>query len=63
VRASLIEEWDEITGTVRMQPMMSLFDSDEQATQLARPHASRSGLKQIYLTDSRKPPQVIATGQ
>ena len=63
VRASLIEEWEEIGGRARMEPMIRLFDSEEQATQWARAHASRRGLKQIYLTDNRKPPQEITAAQ
>jgi hypothetical protein len=30
VRASFIEEWGKISRTVRMEPMMRLFDSEEQ---------------------------------
>ena len=63
VRASLIEEWEEISGTARMEPMVRLFGSEEQALQWGRAHASRRGLKQIYLTDNRKPPQEISTAQ
>ena len=63
VRASLIQEWEEIGGTVRMGPMIRLFDSEEQAIRWARAHASRRGLKQIYLTNNRKPPQEIPAAQ
>jgi hypothetical protein len=63
VRASLIQEWEEISGAVRMAPMIRLFDSDEQATRWARAYASRRGLKQIYLTDNRRPSQEIPTAQ
>lgn len=63
VRASLIEEWEEIHGTTRMEPIIRLFDSEEQATQWARAHASRRGLKQIYLTDNRKPPNEMPAAQ
>ncbi len=55
VRASLIEEWEETRATARMDPMVRVFDSDEQAIQWGRSHANRRGLKQIYLTDNRKP--------
>jgi hypothetical protein len=56
VRASLIEEWDELGRTARMEPMVRLFDAEEQAIAWGRTLASRRGLKQIYLTDNRKPP-------
>jgi hypothetical protein len=54
VRASLVEEWDELGGTAKMEPMVRLFDSDEQAIAWGRSLANRRGLKQIYLTDNRK---------
>jgi hypothetical protein len=58
VRASLVEEWEEFGLTVRMEPLVRLFDSEEQAMAWGRELASRRGLKQIYLTDNRKsPPQ------
>jgi hypothetical protein len=63
VRARLIEEWEEIHGTARMGPMIRLFDTEEQATHWARAHASRRGLKQIYLTDNRKPLQEVPAAQ
>jgi hypothetical protein len=56
VRASLIEEWEELARTARMEPMIRLFDAEEQAIVWGRAFASRRGLKQIYLTDNRKPP-------
>ena len=56
VRASLVEEWEEPGHTARMDPRVRLFDTDEQAIAWGRWHASRHGLKQIYLTDNRKPP-------
>jgi len=56
VRASLIEEWEEPGRTAKMNPRVRLFDSDEQAIGWGRSLASRRGLKQIYLTDNRKPP-------
>ena len=31
VRASLVEEWDEIRGSARMEPRVRLFDTEEQA--------------------------------
>jgi hypothetical protein len=55
VRASLLEEWDEIAGTARMEPRVRLFDSEEQALVWGRSWASRRGLKQLFLTDNRKP--------
>jgi hypothetical protein len=55
VRASLIEECDEIAGTVQMAPRVRLFDTEEQALVWGRLLASRRGLKQLFLTDNRKP--------
>ncbi len=55
VRASLLEEWDEIGGITRMEPMVRHFDSDEQAIIWGRAMARRRGLAQIFLTDNRKP--------
>jgi hypothetical protein len=56
VRASLVEEWEETGGTAKMEPMVRLFDSEEQALAWGRALANRRGLKQLYLTDNRKPP-------
>jgi hypothetical protein len=56
VRASIIEEWEEPGRAAKMEPRIRLFDSDEQAIGWGRALASRRGLKQIYLTDNRKPP-------
>jgi len=56
VRASLIEEWEEPGRTAKMEPMVRLFDTEEQAIVWGRAHASRRRLKQIYLTDNRNPP-------
>ncbi len=56
VRASLIEEWEETGHTAKMEPMVRLFDSEEQALSWGRALANRRGLKQLYLTDNRKPP-------
>jgi hypothetical protein len=56
VRASLIEEWDEVTGAARMAPRVRLFDTEEQALVWGRTLASRRGLKQLFLTDNRKTP-------
>jgi hypothetical protein len=53
VRAGLAEEWEEIGGPVRMEPMVRLFDSDEQAIAWGRAMARRRRLSQIYLTDNR----------
>jgi hypothetical protein len=55
VRASLIEEWEEPGRTAKMDPRVRLFDSEEQAIAWGRSFAGRRGLKQIYLTDNRKP--------
>ena len=55
VRASLLEEWDEVGRTAKMDPRVRIFDSDEQAIGWGRSLASRRGLKQLYLTDNRKP--------
>jgi hypothetical protein len=54
VRASLVEEWDEIRGAARMEPRVRLFDTEEQALLWGRSLASRRGLKQLFLTDNRK---------
>jgi hypothetical protein len=56
VRASLIEEWDEIRSGARMEPRVRLFDTEEQALVWGRTLASRRGLKQLFLTDNRKAP-------
>jgi hypothetical protein len=54
VRASLIEEWDEVTGATKMEPRIRLFDTEEEALAWGRSIASRRGLKQLFLTDNRK---------
>jgi hypothetical protein len=54
VRASLIEEWDELGTAVKMEPMVRHFDADEQAIGWGRSLAQRRGLAQIFLTDNRK---------
>jgi hypothetical protein len=41
----------------KMDPRVRHFDSEEQAITWGRSLASRRGLKQIYLTDNRKPPR------
>jgi hypothetical protein len=56
VRASLIEEWDEITRSGSMEPRVRLFDTEEQALAWGRRLAHRRGLKQLFLTDNRKTP-------
>jgi hypothetical protein len=56
VRASLIEEWEDPGRTAKMDPRVRLFDSEEQAIAWGRSLAGRRGVKQIYLTDNRKPP-------
>jgi hypothetical protein len=53
LRASLVEEWDEIPQAVRMAPMVRLFDSEEQALAWGRALAKRRGLGRLYLTDNR----------
>ena len=55
VRASLIEEWDEIACIAKMEPRVRVFDSEEQALAWGRLQASRRGLKQLFLTDNRNP--------
>jgi len=54
VRASLVEEWDELGGAAKMEPMIRHFDSDAQAFVWGRAWARRRGLAQIFLTDNRK---------
>jgi hypothetical protein len=54
VRASLTEEWDEVSRTTKMEPRVRLFDTEEQALAWGRSLASRCGLKQLFLTDNRK---------
>ena len=54
VRASLVEEWDEIRGSTMMEPRVRLFDTEEQALVWGRSWAHRRGLKQLFLTDNRK---------
>lgn len=54
VRASLVEEWEEISGVARMEPMIRHFDTDEQAVVWARSLARRRGLGQVFLTDNRR---------
>jgi hypothetical protein len=55
VRASLFEEWDELTGPARMAPMIRHFDCADDAIIWGRTMARRRGLAQIFLTDNRKP--------
>ena len=57
VRASLIEEWDEIAVVAKMEPRVRHFDSQEQALVWGRLLASRRGLKQLFLTDNRNQPE------
>ena len=57
VRASLVEEWDEIARGTRMEPRVRLFDREEEALAWGRSLAHRRGLKQLFLTDNRKKPQ------
>jgi hypothetical protein len=55
VRAALVEEWEEIGGAAKMEPMLRHFDSEEQAIAWGRRLAGRRRLRQIYLIDRRKP--------
>jgi hypothetical protein len=55
VRASLVEEWEELVRTTKMEPRVRLFDSEEAALAWGRAMASRRGLKHLFLTDNRKP--------
>ncbi|MGH7060190.1 MAG: hypothetical protein ACREFH_07390 [Stellaceae bacterium] len=54
VTASLVEEWDEIFGAARMEPIVRVFDSDEEALAWGRALARRRGVGRLYLTDNRK---------
>ena len=56
VRASLVEEWDEIARGTRMEPRVRLFDREEEALAWGGLLAHRRGLKQLFLTDNRKKP-------
>ena len=56
VRASLIEEWDDVARDAKMEPRVRLFDSEEQALAWGRLLAHRRGLKRLFLTDNRKKP-------
>ena len=56
VRASLVEEWDEIARGTRMEPRVRLFDREEEALTWGRLLAHRRGLNQLFLTDNRKKP-------
>jgi hypothetical protein len=38
-----------------MEPRVRLFDTEEQALVWGRRWASRRGLRQLFLTDNRKP--------
>jgi hypothetical protein len=62
VRASLIEEWDEVARNARMEPRVRLFDRDEEALAWGRLLAHRRGLKQLFLTDNRKKPPAGGPG-
>jgi hypothetical protein len=54
VRASILEEWDDLGNVAKMEPMVRHFDSDEQAIVWGRALARRRGLGQIFLTDNRR---------
>jgi hypothetical protein len=62
VRASLIEEWDEVARNTRMEPRVRLFDREEEALAWGRLLAHRRGLKQLFLTDNRKKPPAGGPG-
>ena len=62
VRASLVEEWDEIARGTRMEPRVRLFDREEEALAWGRLLAHRRGLKRLFLTDNRKKPPTDAPG-
>jgi hypothetical protein len=55
LRASLVEEWEELGRIARMEPMVRLFDNEEAALAWGRALARRRGLTRLYLTDNRKP--------
>jgi len=55
VCASLVQEWEEIARTTKMEPRVRLFSSEEEALAWDRSMASRRGLKQLFLSDNRKP--------
>jgi hypothetical protein len=54
VRASLVEEWDEPGGAIRMEPITRHFDSDDDAIAWGRSWARRRGLAQMFLADNRR---------
>ena len=56
VRASLVEEWEEVARNTKMEPRVRLFDTEEEALAWGRVLAHRRGLKQLFLTDNRKKP-------
>ena len=62
VRASLIEEWDEVARNAQMEPRVRLFDTEEEALAWGRLLAHRRGLKQLFLTDNRKKPTADGPG-
>jgi hypothetical protein len=44
MKLTLVLDRARARGSLIEEPVMRLFDSEEQATQLARAHASRNGL-------------------
>jgi hypothetical protein len=62
VRASLIEEWDEVARSTKMAPRVRLFDTEEEALAWGRLLAHCRGLKQLFLTDNRKKPPADDSG-
>jgi hypothetical protein len=54
LRASLVEEWEDMAGTQKMAPRIRHFDSEEAALAWGRGLARRRGLQSLYLIDNRK---------
>ena len=54
LRASLVEEWEELGRIARMEPMVRLFEAEEEALAWGRALAKRRGLTRLYLTDNRR---------
>jgi hypothetical protein len=56
IRASLVEQWEEFGRIAWMEPMVRLFDAEEEALAWGRALAKRRGLNRLYLTDNQKKP-------
>ncbi len=54
LKASLVEEWEEMASPQRMAPRVRLFESEEEAFSWARALARRRGVSSLYLIDNRK---------